>query len=229
MVQIFFTSVESDHTMLLHPLRRVIENSHVHLQKQEALVQDIGCVKSVARSNNLPKSKLNQAGAWHSAKQNVKNTLMQASMLEIFQAHQYSHHKSKISIMTCETEIHRAVALQTEHVQMPHYLHDARLLCHSMLTSMYKTVHRENRDACGPAIQYWSSCQEPKMQVWHGHACKLSFAIDQHDSACDSFLYADAMLMNLSRWTKRAQSAHSSSRMTYISILEGYLTFAGYL
>ena len=215
--------------MLLHPLRRVIENSQIYLQKQETLVQDIGCVKSVAQSNNLPKSKLNKAGAWVSAKQDVKNTLMQASMLEIFQAHQYSHHKSKISIMTCEPEILRAVALQAEHVHMPHYLHDARLLCHSMLTSMYKTVHRENRDACGPALQYWSSCQEPKMQVWHGHACRLSFAIEQHDRACDSFLHADAMLISLLRSTKPTQSAHSSSRMTYISILEGYLMFAGSL
>ena len=205
--------------MLLHPLRRVIESSQIYLQKQETLVQDIGCVKSVARSNNLPMSKLNQAGAWHSAKQNVKTTLMQASMLEIFQAHQYSHHKSKISIVTCETEIHRAVALQAKHVQMPHYLHDARLLCHSMLTSMYKTVHRENMDACGPAIHYWSSCQQPKMQVWHGHAYRSSFAIEQHGSACDSFLHADAMLTKLSQSTKPTQSAHSSSRMTYILML----------
>ena len=82
----------------------------------------------------------------------LKTHSCKLACLKFFQAHQYSHHKSKISIMTCEPEILRAVALQAEHVHMPHYLHDARLLCHSMLTSMYKTVHRENRDACGPAL-----------------------------------------------------------------------------
>ena len=178
MVQIFFASVENDHTILLHRLRRVIESSHSNLQKQETLVQDVGGVRSVARSINLPESKLKQDGAWHSATLNVETTLMQASMLEIFQAHQNSHHKSRISIMVCKTEICSGVALQAEHVQMPHYLHDARLLCHSMLTSMYKTVHKENRDACGPAIRYWSSCKEPKMQVWHRHACTSNFAIE---------------------------------------------------
>ena len=172
LLQILFTSVETEYTVLFGSLRFVKAPSLLQV-RQETSMQDVGCVENIAQSKEggLHHLRMKKNGAWHLAGSNVEATLMQATMLEVFQAHRNVRHKSKISVMVCEVEMHKAGALQTEHVQMPHYLYDARVSCQSMLINMHKTVHKEYRDACGPAVRLWSSYQEPKMQVRRGHAC----------------------------------------------------------
>lgn len=96
--------------------------------------------------------------AWKSAFAAKKEAFIRASMLWAFQAHQRVKHRSKLSLLTFGA--HRPVT----------DAHSGQGTSAAIAASvaLARTLHMENKGACGPAIDIWptEAPMEAKVRLW---------------------------------------------------------------
>lgn len=97
----------------------------------------------------------------------IKTAILQATMISAYQAHQHSRHPSKISVF---------LTLDHDELKMEAPQHDTinnKSLgkeCRAVLIAMHKTLYKECRDICGPAIYHHSASLTRDLQVCFYHS-----------------------------------------------------------
>ena len=136
------------------------------------------------RTSSQDMSECEILSALQSTTLDIEYYILQATMLLVYQAHQYADHKSKISTLSfLEPEDEKS------HGKAPQYgMKENKILrkgCRAVQLAMHKTLFMEHRDICGPAIQYWPTKQPPSLHVclycmyWHAnkHRCCVEYKI----------------------------------------------------
>ena len=103
------------------------------------------------RANSQDTSTHNITAVLQSSTMYMEKAIMQATMLYAYQAHQFTRHHSKISVLSSMGLHHDKLCREAPQYGTT-YNTMLRNGCRAVLVAMHKTLYMESRDICGPTI-----------------------------------------------------------------------------